>query len=97
MRSLLMTFIMGLVGCSHHSTVSDAIHCSASFRRAYSINPIRARWFVDRMDGRYAVVYMGFDEGTHYTRLATLRVRERGVVEREVLRDDGELIWIPDE
>ena len=73
-----------------------AITDSFSFRRAYAISPALARWFLDGTDGRYPVIYVGFDEGTHYTRSATLRVREHGVVERQEMRDDGELIWIAD-
>ena len=76
--------------------VDRAVTESFSFRRAYAISPTRVRWFSDGTDGRYPVIYVGFDEGTHYTRSATLRVREHGVVERQEMRDDGELIWIAD-
>jgi len=76
--------------------VDRAVSESFSFRRAYTISPARARWFSEGTDGRYPVIYVGFDEGTYYTRSATLRVRERGVVERQEMRDDGELIWIAD-
>src|ERR1051325_235926 len=76
--------------------VDRAVTDSFSFRRAYAISPERACWFPDGTDGRYPVIYVGFDEGTHYTRSATLRVREHGVVERSEMREDGELIWIAD-
>jgi hypothetical protein len=67
-----------------------------SFRRAYAISPTRARWFSEGTDDGYPVIYVGFDEGTHYTRSATLRVREHGVVERQEMREDGDLIWVAD-
>ena len=76
--------------------VDRAVTASFSFQRAYAISPERAHWFLDGTDGRYPVIYVGFDEGTHYTHSATLRVREHGVVERQEMRDDGELIWIAD-
>lgn len=76
--------------------VDQAITDSFSFRRVHAISPTRARWFVDGSAGPYPIIYVGFDEGTHYTRSATLRVREHGVIERQEMRDDGELIWIPD-
>jgi hypothetical protein len=76
--------------------VAKAVQTSASFQRARSFDCSRAIWFVDGDDGVYPVVYVGFDMGTHTTRFATLRVREHGVVEREEMRDDGELIWIAD-
>ena len=76
--------------------VDRAVTDSFSFLRAHALNPSRARWFVDGTDGGFPVIYVGFDEGTHYTRSATLRVREHGVVERQEMRDDGELIWIAD-
>jgi hypothetical protein len=78
------------------AAVDRAVNESFSFRRAYAISPTRVRWFSEGMDGRYPVIYVGFDEGTHYTRSATLRVREHCVVERQEMRDDGELIWIAD-
>ena len=88
-------------GCATSLTITrdevdKSIKDSFSFRRVYAISPTRARWFVDGTGGTYPVIYVGFDEGTHYTRSATLRVRERGVVERQEMRDDGELIWIAD-
>jgi hypothetical protein len=76
--------------------VDRAVTDSFSFPRAYAISSERARWFLDGTDGRYPVIYVGFDEGTHYTRSATLRVREHGVLERQEMRDDGKLIWIAD-
>ena len=89
------------VGCATSrpivsAEVNRAVTDSFSFQRAYAISPARARWFLDGTDGRYPVIYVGFDEGTHYSRSATLRVREHGVVERQEMRDDGELIWIAD-
>jgi hypothetical protein len=89
------------VGCAaSHPIVSTevdrAVTNSFSFRRVYAINPTRARWFVEGKDGRYPVIYVGFDEGTHYTRSATLRVRDHGVLERQEMREDGELIWVAD-
>jgi len=76
--------------------VDRAVTESFSFRRAHAISPERVRWFYEGTDGSYPVINVGFDEGTHYTRSATLRVREHGVVERQEMRNDGELIWIAD-
>ena len=76
--------------------VDRAVTESFSFRRAHAISPERVRWFSEGTDGSYPVINVGFDEGTHYTRSATLRVREHGVVERQEMRNDGELIWIAD-
>ena len=76
--------------------VERAVAASFSFRRAFAISSTRARWFVDGTDNRNPIIFVGFDEGSHYTRSATLRVREHGIVERQETRDDGELIWIAD-
>jgi hypothetical protein len=90
------------IGCTtSHPLISDeadkAVTESFSFRRAHSISPERARWFVDGIDGTTnPVIYVGFDMGTHYTRSATLRVRDNHIIEREETREDGELIWVPD-
>jgi hypothetical protein len=75
---------------------AKAIQTSASFQQAQSYDRSRAISFVDGNDGVYPVVYIGYDMGTHTTRFATLRVREHGVIERQEMRDDGELIWIAD-
>src|SRR5262249_40788295 len=88
-------------GCTmSRPVISDeadrAITDSVSFRRAHAISPTRDRWFVDGSDGMYPVIYVGYDMGTHYTRSATLRLRELGFIERQEMREDGELIWIPD-
>ena len=99
-----LAFIIALCLCVSCATpraivsaeADKAVTDSFSFRRAYAISPARARWFLDGTDGAYPVIYVGFDEGTHYTRSATLRVREHGVVERQEMREDGELIWIAD-
>ena len=92
-----------LFGCATKPTrliseeADKAVTDSLSFRRACAISPDRARWFVDGTDGTTnPVVYIGYDMGTHYTRSATLRVREGHIIEREEMRDDGELIWAPD-
>ena len=87
-----------VVSTGIHATpeVAKAVQSSASFQRARSIDRSRAIWFVDSDDGAYPVIFVGFDMGTHATRFATLRIREHGVVERQELRDDGELIWIAD-
>ena len=76
--------------------VDRAVTESFSFRRAYAISPTRARWFSEGTDDGCPVIYVGFDEGTHYTRSATLRVRKHGVGERQEMREDGELIWLAD-
>lgn len=76
--------------------VDRAVRESFSFRRAYAISPTRVRWFPEGSNGGYPVIYVGFDEGTHYARSATLRVREHGVVERQEMKEDGELIWVAD-
>jgi len=76
--------------------VDRAVTESLSISRAHAISPERVRWFYEGTDGSYPVINVGFDEGTHYTRSATLRVREHGVVDRQEMRDDGELIWIAD-
>ena len=76
--------------------VDKAIIDSFSFRRAYAISPSRTRWFVDGRDGKYPIIYVGHDMGTHYTRSATLRVREHCTIERQEVQGDGELSWIPD-
>ena len=81
---------------SAYAYVDRAVTESFSFRRAHAISPERVRWFYEGTDGSYPVINVGFDEGTHYTRSATLRVREHGVVDRQEMRDDGELIWIAD-
>ena len=91
--SPLLCFV---VGCAQRSGVDDAVASSFSFRQAQDIGGSRALWFLDGTDGGYPVVYVGFDEGTHTTRVATLRVREHGVVERQEMREDGELIWVED-
>ena len=102
MRHLASIIVLSLcIGCATSrpivsTEVDRAVTDSFSFRRAYAISPERARWLLDGMDGSYPVIYVGFDEGTHYTRSATLRVREHGVVERQEMREDGELIWIAD-
>jgi hypothetical protein len=57
--------------------VDKAVTDSFSFQRAYTINPERARWFLDGSDGKYPIIFVGFDEGTHYTRSATSRSRAR--------------------
>ena len=99
-----LAFIIALclcIGCTRSrpivsAEVDRAVTESFSFRRAYAISPTRARWFSEGTDGRFPIIYVGYDMDTHYTRSATLRVREHGVVERQELRDDGELIWIAD-
>jgi hypothetical protein len=102
MRRLASTITLCLCfGCATSrpivsAEVDRAVTDSFSFRRAYAISPERARWFLDGTDGADPIIYVGFDEGTHYTRSATLRVREHGVVERQEMRGDGELIWIAD-
>ena len=107
-RSLTMRYPIYLlllclcVGCATQRPIisneaDPAVTNSFSFRRAYSISPARARWFVDHVDdGGHPIIYVGFDEGDHYTRWATLRIREHGAVEREEMREDGELIWVED-
>ena len=85
-----------VVGCAQRSGVDDAIASSSSYRRAQDIGGSRARWFLEGTDSGYPVFFVGFDEGTHTTRAATLRVREHGLVEREEMREDGELIWVED-
>jgi hypothetical protein len=92
-----------LVGCATKPSwliseeTDKAVTDSLSFRRAWAISPNRVRWFVDGIDGTTnPVVYIGYDMGTHYTRSATLRVREGHIIEREEMRDDGELVWVPD-
>ena len=85
-----------LAGCAPPPDIGTLVINSASFRRVHSISASRARWFIDGTNGGYPIVYVGFDEGTHYTRSATLRVQPNGVVEREMMRGDGELIWMED-
>ena len=85
LASIIALFLC--IGCTTSrpivsAEVDRAITDSCSFRRAYSISPERVRWFLDGTDESYPVIYVGFDEGTHYTRSATLRVREHSVVER---------------
>ena len=76
--------------------VASAVQTSLSFQRARSIDRSRAIWFVDGEDGGYPVIYVGFDMGTHTCRSSTLRVREHGAVERQEMRDGGDLIWVAD-
>lgn len=88
-------------GCARSRPVVSAdmgsmVENSPSFRRACAISSTRVRWFSEGMDGGYPVIYVGFDEGTHYTRSATLRVRGDGVVERQEMWKDGESIWFAD-
>jgi hypothetical protein len=87
-----------VVGASLDATpdVAKAVEASFSFQRARSIDRKRAIWFVDNLDGVYPIIYVGFDMGWHTSRLATLRVREHGVIERQEMRDNGELMWIAD-
>jgi hypothetical protein len=91
-------FLAGCAASNYLISVEtdQAITNSFSFRRVRAINPERARWFVDGTDGNYPVIYVGFDEGWHYTRSATLRVRDHYIIERQEMRDDGELTWVPD-
>ena len=96
MRLLVTLVFLLLAGCASHSSLSGAVEASSSFRRAYDTSPERARWFVDGTNDEYPVIYVGYDMGTHYTRSATLRVRKDGVVEREIMTEDGELIWVED-
>ena len=91
--SLLLCFV---VGCAQRSGVDDAVASSSSYRRAQDIGGSHARWFRDGANGGYPVVWVGFDEGTHVTRFATLRIREHGMVERQETRDDGDLVWVED-
>ncbi len=89
------------VGCgTSHPVVSAqvdrAVETPASFQRARAIDRDRVVWFSDGVDGHYPIIYVGFDTGTHTCRSATLRVREHGVVGRQEMREDGELIWIAD-
>ena len=76
--------------------VDRAVNDSFSFLRAYAVSPTRACRFFEGTDDRYAVLYVGFDKGTHYTRSATLRVGGHGNVERQEMSQDGELIWVAD-
>jgi len=96
MRTGLLLSLLLLDGCATPPELDTLVFNSPSFRRVQSISASCARWFIDGTNGGYPIIYVGFDEGTHYTRSATLRVRRHGVVEREVMREDGELIWIED-
>ena len=99
--SVLMAVFFG-VGCRLSEPLisvdaDKAVTESFSLRRAYRISPGRVRWFVDGTDGtNNPVVYVGYDMGTHYSRSAMLRVIGGRIVEREEMRADGELIWVPD-
>lgn len=89
------------VGCSTprpvvSAEVDRAVEASASFRYAQAIDRQRVIWFSEGTDGHCTLIYVGFDIGTHTCRSATLRVSEHGVVERQEMRDDEELIWIAD-
>jgi hypothetical protein len=95
MRSGLLLSLSLLAGCATPPDLDTLVVNSASFRRVHGISASRARWFIDGTNGGCPIIYVGFDEGTHYTRAATLRVRGQ-VVEREVMREDGELLWIED-
>ena len=91
--SLLICFV---IGCSQCSSVDDAVVSSISFRRAQNIGGSRAHWILDGTNGGYPVFFVGFDEGTHTTRFATLRVSEHRLVERQEMQENGELIWVED-
>ena len=102
MRVLLPLLIALLTGCASHdwADASDRkayatlVESSPSFQRARAIDTSRVIWFVEQRDAP-PHIYVGFDMGTHTCRSATLRIRERGV-ERQEMRDDGELVWIQD-
>ena len=74
-------------GSIDYLAVEKAVRGSASFR---AIDPARAKWFIESTNGRYPVIYVGDFRG----RSATLRVREGGLVERQITRDNGELMWV---
>ena len=102
MRRLVSIIAMSLcVGCTTSrpivsADVDRAVETSASFRYAQSIDRSRVIWFSEGTDNNDPIIYIGFDMGTHTCRSATLRIREHGVVERQEMRDDGELVWIAD-
>ena len=102
MRYLLLLLFCLLAGCASHDW-SDAserraygaiVERSPSFERARAIDSSRVIWFVEQPDDP-PQIYVGFDMGTHTCRSATLRIREH-VVEKQEMREDGELIWIVD-
>ncbi|HWW03565.1 MAG TPA: hypothetical protein VNZ64_27930 [Candidatus Acidoferrum sp.] len=103
MRVLLPLLIALLSGCaSHHwadpsdrKAYATLVESSPSFRRARAIDTSRVIWFVEQRDAP-PQIYVGFDMGTHTCRSATLRIGE-DVVERQEMREDGELVWIRDE
>jgi len=89
------------VGCSTtrpvvSAEVDRAVETSSSFRRAQTIDRSRVIWLSEGTDEHYTLVYVGFDMGTHTCRSATLRVSEHGIVERQEMTKDGDLIWIAD-
>ena len=88
--------------------IAQQAESSPSFQRLasrYSHIPRRYRsewhpdWFVraDSVTHDDAIVDIGAPADPNFWhRWATLRVRRSGKVEREEMRDDGELIWVED-
>jgi len=103
MRVLLPVLIALLTGCASHqwADASDRkayatlVESAPSFQRARVVDASRVIWFVEQRDAP-PHIYVGFDMGTHTCRSATLRIRE-GIVERQEMREDGELVWARDE
>lgn len=102
MRPLLLLIAVLLIGCASNRWVTRSdrrqyasfVEGSPSYQRARAFDPHRVIWFVeDRTE--LPQVYIGFDMGTHTCRSATLRIRQN-VVEREEMREDGELVWVED-
>ena len=102
MRCLLPIFFALMAGCAtyqwtserDHEALASLVEHSPSFQRAREVNASRVIWFVEQTNIP-PHIYVGFDMGTHTCRSATLRIREQ-VVEREEMREDGELVWVPD-
>jgi len=103
MRYMLLLLIGVLTGCASHDwagasdrrAYATLVERSRSFHRARAIDASRVIWFVEQPDAP-PHIYIGFDMGTHTCRSATLRIRDH-IVERQEMRDDGELIWIADQ
>lgn len=93
-------FIVGfaLVGCTsiNSDDAARAVENSSAFRQACAINAERARCFRDGTDNNYPVFVICFDEGTHYTRFATIRVRSGFAVERLEMHGNDDLDWVED-
>jgi len=68
-----------------------AVESSAAFQ-----NGSQVIWFVEAMEHKYPIIYIGVETDAQTNRLATLRIRENGIVERTEKSSDGETSWITD-